>query len=186
MPTPSDTDLVRAARSDPAAFEALFDRHAARLRGWLMAQVGDLGVANDLLAETFCQAWLGRRRFRGKEPDEGAHWLYGIARNLLRQHYRRNRVETAGRRRLQVEVPRLEDGADEAISRIDAKAQRGRLRGALRELPPDQQEAIAYRVVGELSYRELAAVTTSSEQNARARVSRGLRTLKTMMNGVQP
>ena len=60
----SDADLIRAARRQPAAFEELFERHAMLLRTWLFAQTGDAGVANDLVGETFAQAWRGRRRFQ--------------------------------------------------------------------------------------------------------------------------
>lgn len=67
---------------------------------WLTAQTGDATIAHELLAETFAQAWRGARRFRGADERSGAAWLYGIARNLLRQHYRQGRVETAARRRL--------------------------------------------------------------------------------------
>jgi hypothetical protein len=33
----SDVELIRAARREPAAFEALFERHAMALRQWLFA-----------------------------------------------------------------------------------------------------------------------------------------------------
>jgi DNA-directed RNA polymerase specialized sigma24 family protein len=41
-------------------------------------------------------------------------------------------------------------------------------------------------VVRELSYEELAAELACSEQNARSYVSRGLRTLNTILKGVRP
>ncbi|MGH9305187.1 MAG: RNA polymerase sigma factor [Acidimicrobiales bacterium] len=59
-----------------------------------------MATANDLLAETFAQAWRSRGGFSGEDPNAGAAWIYGIARNLLHQHYKRGQVETASRRRL--------------------------------------------------------------------------------------
>lgn len=81
--TRSDSELVRASVGDPSAFEILFVRHAGAIRAWLASEVRDRGIANDLLAETFAQAWRSRRRFKGTEPDDGLAWIYGIARNLL-------------------------------------------------------------------------------------------------------
>jgi len=66
--TRSDSDLVLASVDDPSAFEALFARHAGGMRGWLAGQVKDVGVANDLLAETFRSGVAVRRRFKGRDP----------------------------------------------------------------------------------------------------------------------
>ena len=44
----SDVELIRAARREPAAFEALFERHAPALRQWLFTQTGNAAVSHDL------------------------------------------------------------------------------------------------------------------------------------------
>ncbi len=61
--TRSDAALLAAARDDPGAFRALYDRHAERVRGYHLRRSGDAQAALDLTAETFAQAWLGRGRF---------------------------------------------------------------------------------------------------------------------------
>ena len=48
----------------------------------------------DLTAETFAQAWHASRRFKDMADGSGAPWLFGIARNLLRQYHKHNRIET--------------------------------------------------------------------------------------------
>ncbi|HVA19426.1 MAG TPA: RNA polymerase sigma factor [Solirubrobacteraceae bacterium] len=182
----SDSELVRASVADPTAFEVLFDRHAAQMRGWLAGQVGGVESANDLLAETFAQAWRSRRRFSGEDPDAGAAWLYGIARNLLRQHYKRGRAQTTARRRLGMSVNALhEDDLDAVLERVDAAALQPRLAAAMHTLPFAQRRAVGHRVVNELGYDEVADELHCSAENARARVSRGLRTLNALLKGVQ-
>jgi DNA-directed RNA polymerase specialized sigma24 family protein len=115
-----DADLIRAARHQPAAFEELFERHATVLRQWLFAQTGDAGLANDLVGETFAQAWRSVRRFRGEDERSGAARLYGIARHLVHQHYKRGRVETAARRRRGIaSVASDEDDIEEMLGHID-------------------------------------------------------------------
>ena len=184
----SDTELIRAAQSDPEAFEALFERHAMVLRQWLLAQVGDASVAQDLLAETFAQAWRGVRRFRGEDDRSGGAWLYGIARHLVHQQYKRGRIETAGRRRLGMTVAASTDGGlEEMPSRIDASELSDAVREAFATLRPDQQRAIGYRIVDELSYEEVAARIGCNPTTARTRVFRGLQVLRTAMTkGVRP
>jgi RNA polymerase sigma factor (sigma-70 family) len=186
--TRSDAELIRASRSDPAAFEVLFDRHAVLLDRWLVAQTGDAAVAYELLAETFAQAWRGVGRFRGADERSGVAWLYGIARNLLRQHYRQGRVETRARQRLaMVTLTVHEDDTDEITGRIDADQLAPAVREAFAELSSEQQAAIACRVVEELSYEEVAARLHCSTITARTRVFRGLQTLgAAILRGAQP
>ena len=111
----------------------------------------------------------------------------GIARNLLRQHYRRGRVESAARRRLGIEldVP-AEDELDSVLDRAAAAAVARELDDAMRGLSSSQRHAVSGRVVGGLSYRELAEELGCSEQSARAHVSRGLRMMQAIMRGVRP
>jgi RNA polymerase sigma-70 factor (ECF subfamily) len=184
----SDSELLRGARRDPAAFEELFERHAMPLRQWLFAQTGDAGVAHDLLAETFAQAWRGVRGFRGKHERSGAAWLYGIARHLVHQHREHGRIESAGRERLAMATASSHDGGIEEIAfRIDAHGLAPAVRDAFAELTPDQQRAIDYRVVQELSYEEVATRLDCSTITARTRVFRGLRTLRgAIAKGAQP
>jgi RNA polymerase sigma-70 factor (ECF subfamily) len=182
----SDTELLRRSMHEPAAFEVLFERHAPRLQGWLARQTGDVGVANDLTAETFAQAWRSRRRFSGDDPTAGAAWLYGIARNLVRQHYKHGRVETAGRRRLgmSLESPH-DDDYDAVIERLDAEGDATLLEAALAEVSEQQRRAIRSRIMGGRGYDEIARQLGCTAENARAHVSRGLRSLNLIMKGQQ-
>ena len=184
-PTPNaqrtDAELIRAARRDPGAFEALMERHAARLDRWLRGQTRDATAAHELMAETFAQAWLSARRFRGAadDADAGGAWLYGIARNLLRQHMRRGRLERRARERLGIRTaPNTPDESDEVAERLDAERLAPAVNAALAELREDQREAIDFRVLRELSYEELAEHLNCSPITARSRVFRGLRSLR--------
>jgi len=184
-PTPSpyadatDAQLIHAARNEPAAFEALFVRHALALRRMLFAQTKDLAVANDLLSETFARAWLASRRFRGDSEHSGRAWLFGIGRNLVLQHYRHGRVEQSARKRLRLGEDTTNDGGiDSSIDRVDALAALPATREAFAELGEDQQLAIGYRVIAGLSYAEVASQLGCEPVTARTRVHRGLRNLR--------
>ncbi len=77
----SDEDLLRAARCDAGAFAVLYDRHAPAPARWLERR-SDPDAAQELLAETFAQAWIARRRYRpGRGPVRA--WLFGMAQHLL-------------------------------------------------------------------------------------------------------
>ncbi|HEX4467137.1 MAG TPA: RNA polymerase sigma factor [Solirubrobacteraceae bacterium] len=186
-PERTDAELIRAGRTEPASFESFVTRHANVLDRWLYAQTGDISTAHELMAETFAEAWRGARRFRGEGENAGAAWLYGIARNLLRQYYRRGRLENAARLRLGIQMPiSTGDDAESIARRIDAAELAPAVRKAFAELTPEQREAIAYRVVDELSYEEVAARLQCNTTTARSRVFRGLETLRaTVVKGAQ-
>jgi RNA polymerase sigma-70 factor (ECF subfamily) len=186
--TRSDADLIRRSRRDPAAFEALMERHAKALDCWLLAKTGDAQAAHELMAETFAQAWLSARRFRGDGDDAGAAWLYGIARNLAHQHHRRGRLERGARQRLGMQMPATPPEPQQEVGwHIDVERLVPAVRAAFAELSVEQQRAIACRVIGELSYEELATKLDCTPTTARSRVFRGLRTLKAnIARGAQP
>src|SRR3954464_9125984 len=96
----TDADLLRAAHADPQAFREFYERYAVWIRAWFQRHTGSDSVALDLTAETFAQAWHSLRRYRDLADGSGAPWLFGIARNLLRQYHKHNRIESAARLRL--------------------------------------------------------------------------------------
>src|SRR3954451_20770065 len=111
MTARTDAELLFAARTDPQAFREFYERYAVWMRSWFQRQTGSETAALDLTAETFAQAWRGLKRFQDMADGSGAPWLFGIARNLLSQYHKHNRIETAARARLG--LPVTSGGADE-------------------------------------------------------------------------
>ena len=137
---------------DEAAFAELYDRHAPARGRVAAAARRTRDAAQELLAETFAEAWCSRRRFK---PERGSarDWLFGIAQHLLFGYYRRLEVEDRARRRLGVVLePALDDEAD---ARVDAAALRAELSARLARLPDGTREAVLLRVVEQLDYEEL-------------------------------
>jgi RNA polymerase sigma factor (sigma-70 family) len=184
--TLTDAELLLAARSDPQAFREFYERYAVWMRAWFQRQTGSESAALDLTAETFAQAWRGLRRFRDMADGSGAPWLFGIARNLLRQYHKHNRIETAARARLGMPVDWEGTEAYDAVDdRIAARALRPALQSAVAGLPAEQQRALELRVVQQLPYEEVAGRLDCSINAARLRVSRALRSLTTQLEGAE-
>src|SRR5919197_5779909 len=87
--------LARTARGDDAAFAVFYRRHLDPVIAYLRRRVVAPEQAFDLAAETFAIVALEAGRFRGE--GTATAWLYGIARNLLRESLRRGRIEAGGR-----------------------------------------------------------------------------------------
>src|SRR3954463_9966837 len=107
------------------------------MRAWLLRQTGSESAALDLTAETFAQAWHASRRFKDMADGSGGPWLCGIARNLLRQYHKHNRIESAARERLGMPTAWAECEDYEAVDeRITAGSLATILRRAVRGRPP--------------------------------------------------
>jgi RNA polymerase sigma-70 factor, ECF subfamily len=172
--------VARVARGEQAAFTAIYDRYLPLVLRWSLRETGNRELAADLAAETFAAALLASPRYRPGKGSVGA-WLLGIARNKLRESRRRRRVENSARRRVGLE-PALFGEADfervEELISLDA-----RVVGLLETLPPALREAVSLRVIEERSYEEIAGQLRCSESVVRQRVSRGLRTLRSELEG---
>lgn len=164
---------------DPAnAFPAFYERHAVGVAVFFARRTFDVEAARDLTAETFAQAFEGRRRYRGCSDAEAVGWLYGIARHQLSRYVRRG---VAGRRaveRLGVEIRPLSTEDEVRIVELAGLADmREQVRAAFAGLKPDHRDALRLRVIDERPYAEIAGKLGISEPTARARVSRALREL---------
>jgi RNA polymerase sigma factor (sigma-70 family) len=184
--TRTDAELLKAASEDPQAYREFYDRYAVWIRSWFVRHTGSESASLDLTAETFAQAWHASRRFRDEADGSGAPWLFGIARNLLRQYHKHNRIESAARERMGLPVVSAEC---EDYERVDERSEVGALtpllRHAVRALPAEQRRALELRVVHGLPYEAVAGRLGCSTNAARLRVSRALRALTTQMTSAQ-
>lgn len=175
----SDEQLLTAASRQPEAFAAFYRRHEKAMLVFFLRRTSNAETAADLTAEVFAAALGSARRFRpGKAP--AVAWLYGIANHKLASSRRRGRVEERARRRLKAEPLVL---TDEALERVEALADAERsaeiVAELLRQLPPEQHEAVRLRVLEERPYEDIAEDLQCSQAVVRQRVSRGLGTLRT-------
>ena len=172
-PDRTDAELLAEARRDPEAFGELYSRHVAAVHGWHARRIP--WAAADLTAETFAQAWLARRRFRDRREGTALPWLLGIARNVLRETARRDRIATHARERLGLPLDLAgNEGFDDVDERLSPQRALAR---ALAGLPAHERDALELRVVDELPYDEVAARLDIRPAAARLRVSRALRRL---------
>jgi RNA polymerase sigma factor (sigma-70 family) len=153
-------------------FEHLYEEHAQRLFGFLAYRTGDRVLAEDLLADTFERALRGRRLFDRRKASEKT-WLYAIALNCLRDHYRHEAAEDrALQRKLALEAPPEPESALHGVERNDD------LHRALHKLSAEEREAIALRFGADLTVPEIAKLKGEPLTTVEGRVYRALRRLR--------
>ncbi|HTZ91885.1 MAG TPA: RNA polymerase sigma factor [Streptosporangiaceae bacterium] len=159
----------------PEAFEAAFRLHFAPVYRFISGRVGT-AIAEDLAAETFAAAYRRRASF---DPELGSlrSWLFGIAVNLVRNHWRAEQHLLHLDARLVPEVD-LPDHAEAADRRVAAAWLVPRLAAALAQLTRDQREVLLLHAWAGLSPSEIAAVLEVAPGTAWSRLSRARAALR--------
>jgi RNA polymerase sigma-70 factor (ECF subfamily) len=163
-----DAALVAAAREEPQAFLALYDRYFDRVLGYARLRVRDESTCEDVASTVFTTALAQLRRFRGDGTFAG--WLFQIARNAVRDAQRR----PAG-------VPLVDEanGSEPDVEeRFLAYERAAHLHTLIRLLTPEQQHLLGLRYGAGLAFDEIGAIVGAEPGTVRVRMHRILEQLR--------
>jgi RNA polymerase sigma-70 factor (ECF subfamily) len=85
----SRTDTASERPMDEARFNRIYEATARPIRAYLAGSLGDTTLADDLMQECFVR--LIRSGFDTEDDDHMRNYLFRIATNLMRDHWRRRR-----------------------------------------------------------------------------------------------
>ena len=170
----TDDDLLRrAAGGERQAFELVYRRYHQAVYRFARAMTGRPDVAEDVTQEVFIALLNELPRY---DPARAGFttYLYGIARNLSRDHWRR------AQRRLVLETIGLESrrSGDDPFHLLDGTQTAAQVRRAVRALPLRYREVIILCDLHGLAYAEAALVVRSSVSAVRARLHRARHLLR--------
>ena len=167
-------DLV--ARSDAAAFSAIYDRHSAAAFSLAYRMVGRRNQAEDVVQEAFLSLWRAGGRYDAKRGSVRT-WVLGIVHNRAIDSLRRATVHDSRRA--------SDEGIEErfgAVDRTDLEAARrteaGEIRAALEVLPPDQLKVIELAYFGGFTHSEIAEMLNTPLGTVKGRMRLGLEKLR--------
>ena len=160
----------QAGRLD--AFEGLYASLAPQLRRHFAATTG--GGGPDLVQETFLE--IHRSRHTYTPPLPVTPWVFGVARNVERRHWRRHRRRDARLVALERAPAPITPGSDRepAIPAADVET-------ALRRLPPAGRDAWLMHHVQGLTFPEIATRLRIETSAARLRAHRAMVVLRTAL-----
>ena len=160
----SDGELLAGLPRQPELMGLLYERHARAVFRYLARRAGP-AAAEDLLSEVFITALSAHARVVAHDSGSALPWLYGIALNALRAHFRRQPPAAGVARDLGMDWDAVDD-------RLDALAERGRLRTALDGLADSDRELLLLAAWEGLTPAEAAAALGISQVAARSRLHR--------------
>jgi RNA polymerase sigma factor (sigma-70 family) len=181
-----DAAVIARSLREPQAFAAVFDRHWPSIHAFCAARAGAAG--EDLAAEAFRVAFARRDRYDGAFAD-ARPWLYGIATNLLREHFRgAARGSRALRRAAVLDEVRGRASRDDAepLARLEAQMLGPQLSAALGSLPAADRDALLLRAWAELDYDEIAHALDIPIGTVRSRIHRARRRVRDHISDEEP
>ena len=177
----ADLELLEAwRRGDEGAGNELLKRHFRSVYMFFDSKVGD--GAEDLAQQTFLACVEARDRV---DPTRGSFksYLFGIARNLLLQFFRRHRRGA----NVDFGTVSIEDLGGVSPSRVvAAREEHALLVDALRRLPVDAQIALELHYWEDMSASEIADVLSIPAGTARSRLHRAQQSLRAVMRQLDP
>jgi len=140
-------------------FAAIYRRHREQLFRYLYYLTGNPDEAQELLQETFFQAYQSLGSYRGNAKV--STWLYGIARNVCHKEWDKEKRRRA--------ISLAEDHSlSQTPEDIVAQSETHRaLLNALVALPSPQKEVVILRSFNDLSFKEIGAILGQKENWAR-------------------
>ncbi|MDQ3100774.1 MAG: RNA polymerase sigma factor [Bacteroidota bacterium] len=171
MSIQEETELIRAAKADPACFAPLYERYFNAIYRFLLRRCQHRELAADLTQQTFLKAMVALGSF----TDHGVPfraWLYRIALNEIRMYWRK-------RKEVVIDIDRSEAlliATDLAIAEPDEQLHR--LAQALSRLDARKAQLIELRYMDGASFAEIGAIMEIGEDAAKMRLHRVLQFLR--------
>lgn len=175
-------DMKKLQAGQDTALNDLMERHATPVFHFLCRMVGNEDDANDLAQETFVRVFKARDRFRTEQKF--STWLFTIAANLARNHFRwRSRHPHLS---LEAENPETEQSLGSTLpsnspppnAEALAEERATAVRLAVKKLPKDLRVAFVLCEWEDHSLAEAAAILQTTSKTVESRLYRARQLLR--------
>lgn len=163
---------MRGSPTCEARFRAAFDAYFGHVNRYCLRRI-PVSEVNDTVAEVFTVAW--RKVDQMPDGAEALPWLYGVARNEIRNRQRSRRRSLALMARIAGQEHSAAPGPESEVLRsIELRE----LMAAVETLRPVDREVLLLRTHEELGHAQIAAAMGLSPEAARKRLARAIARLR--------
>ena len=170
-------ELVKAARTDRAAFGRLFDHFYPSIFAYCVRRLLVRAVAEDVASEVFLHAAAAIRGFSGTTEEELRRWLFRIATNEINAELRKS---IRRRQLLEQAVQMGTIKSDVATCLLETNAPIGwqDVYETLSEMTDREQSLISLRFFAGFEHKQIAQVLEMKTGTVRVALSRALEKLR--------
>ncbi len=173
--------------SRPTSHEERFRQwsreHGPAVRGYVLAMVRRVDLAEEITQEVFFRAWQARRRYR--EQGNARGYLLRIADRLVYDRSRKagREVNLDEENWQQIEPDGRTVEPPESVVQAEVAEQ---LAAAMEKLSPAQRRVLLLRYYGQLSFAEISQVTEIPLNTTLSHCRRGLLALRKLLVENEP
>ena len=173
--TLNDADLIEAVRKKPDKFRLIYDKWLTPIYRYVYARLRNQQDAEDVTSQVFLSAFQGLDRY--KDKGYFSAWLYGIARNKIREFNRSHNmsdvaIDDLSQQEILNSLSIMEDDGQVDLEFLNNK---------IRTLVDKDQELVYLRYVAQLKYAEIGIIVNKSPGAVKKRLYRIQSLLKTYM-----
>ncbi len=155
-----DSLVAQARAGDPEAFRLIFGRHSKPVLAFIYNLLGSRTQAEELLQETFVRAY--RRLGTIRDESRLSTWLFGIARNVVREAIKRKYVENFPVSLEELEPMSLRAGGPAPDEPLLTNELSRAIRAALSGLSEDGRAVFVLKIIHNMRYEEISRITGAS------------------------
>lgn len=173
------------ASEQRARVEAAIEANADDILRYITRRVSQAADAADLLGHVFLALWEGAARI----PDtatEARLWCFGVARNVLREHYRSKAKHLALADRLRESLSTAPPPQNDPERAVEERVRADTVRSLVSALDARSKELIIMVHWDGFSIAEAARLLSMNESSARTRHSRALQRLGVALGTSEP
>ncbi len=162
-------------------FEEVYEQCLPVVLKYMLARVHDPVVAEDLAGDVFERAVRAWPSFQHRSTP--TTWILSIAHHVVSHHWRAIRTQP-------LQIAHMPEEHVDATSvalqeQVEQRDEAEHVRRIVAELPLKEQELLALRFAGDLSFRDIAAVLEVREVTVRVRLHRAIRRLERLMGTIE-
>lgn len=166
----SDEELMLFYQSgSDRAFDIIYQRYGGRILGYLRKRTKSDGGAQDLMQEVFLKLHRSRSQYKANLPL--APWIFSVTRSVFLDSCKRVSKEEST-------TPEVLDAFESiAATSVNDRSE------LIELLEGPQRLAVSLRVFEEQAFEDIAKHLSTTPENARQVFSRGIRKLRSLVQG---
>jgi len=166
--------MLKVKAGDLDKMALLFERHHRPLYGFLFRMTHQRESSEDMVQNVFYRMLRYRNTFNGS--GEFITWMYHLARNVLKDHLKKNKSSASGQGEEGLEE--RAGGGPSPADLVEKKQEWKALLNAMEDLSTENREILILSRFQDLRYHEIARIMDLTEGAVRVRIHRAIHHLK--------
>jgi RNA polymerase sigma-70 factor (ECF subfamily) len=154
-------------------FLQFIEKYRDRLIHHAFYRIGDLEEAEDIVQEVFIKIYTQNHIYKPENPEA---YLYKMTMNACIDFMRKEKRKLQILQSFEAETQTTLD--NDAVRNIKMREEFIRINTILNTLPKEQAEVVRFRIIDELSFKEIATILRKPESTIKSRFQYALKKLK--------